>query len=165
MNVLGPKEHERVWPRHVIDSAQLLPFISPKTSVLDVGSGSGFPAVVISLLARKEISVVESQKKKCDFLRYVSRETQCRLFVHHERVENHRKTYDVIVGRAVSSIEKFLQWTRFCRHKKTRYILLKGCTYKEELDKAFKTYNFVYRDLTSLTDPEGKLILIEKVRS
>ena len=110
MNLVSAGDLRRFWSRHCYESAQLLRFL-PKSdcSLIDLGSGAGFPGLVLSIL-RPQLSVtlIESNQKKASFLTHVSRETCSKVCVIAERVESRAHETDIVVTRALSSIDKTL---------------------------------------------------------
>ena len=163
-NLIGPKEAERLWERHVLDSAQLFPLVRNSGGFLDVGSGAGFPGVVLSLLGVTDACLVESSHKKCSFLKNVSRETFADFSVVCERVEMMRGvSFGRIVSRAVAPIEKLLMWTLGVATPDTRWVFLKGKAAEEEVVEALKRFSFEVEMFPSVTSEEGKIVSVRKV--
>lgn len=163
-NLVGPKEMERLWERHVLDSAQLFPFLRGAESFLDVGSGAGFPGVVLSVLGVPGV-LVEASQKKARFLKTVSRETGAHFFVLNERVEALREgCFDVVVARAVAPIGVLLEWTRGVVSFKTRFLFLKGKTFELEIENALKNFSFDVSVYPSLTSSEGRIVEIRNLK-
>ena len=78
INLVGPNTVADVWRRHLLDSAQLYSHLAdPKARLLDLGSGAGFPGLVLSILGAKDVTLIESNQKKCSFLGEVIRQTGC----------------------------------------------------------------------------------------
>lgn len=163
-NLIGPKEAERLWERHVLDSAQLFPLVRNSGGFLDVGSGAGFPGVVLSLLGVPGGCLVESSHKKCSFLKNVSRETLADFSVVCERVERMRgASFNRVVSRAVAPIEKLLMWTLGVATRDTQWVFLKGKTAQEEVAEALKRFSFEVEMFPSVTSEEGKIVSVRKV--
>lgn len=163
-NLIGPKEVDRLWERHVLDSAQLFPFVQNCGGFLDVGSGAGFPGVVLSVLGAAGGCLVESSHKKCSFLKNVSRETLSDFSVRCERVEQMRGvSFNRIVSRAVAPIERCLLWTRGVSSPNTQWFFLKGKTVEEEISVALKSFSFELDLFPSVTSEEGKVVRIQEV--
>lgn len=162
-NLIGPKEKYRIWERHVIDSMQLFPHIENKGKVCDVGSGAGFPGIVLGILGLTNITLVESIKKKASFLQDVSHETFLKNKVLWDRVENLKEIFDVVTARGVASLEKIFNWTYHIRNANTSYVLLKGKTYNVEIEQALKKYQFDVKIFQSVTHLDGKILVIQNV--
>ena len=120
MNLVGPGSMGELWRRHFLDSAQLLPLVRAARPDrrnplwLDLGSGAGFPGLVLAIMGAGEVHLVESNARKCAFLRQVIRDAGATAIVHNRRIEvlNHMEP-DVITSRAVASVEQILE---FCVH-------------------------------------------------
>ncbi len=155
MNLLSAGDTHRFWSRHCWESVQLLRFLpSEGCSVCDLGSGAGFPGLVLALLSEKNrFTLIESRQKKASFLRHVSRETCTKIEVETERVEDKPRYADVIVSRAFASIEKTLQyldeWTigkennspnNASQNDFCRALLLKGSRWQHELTQARQSW-------------------------
>jgi 16S rRNA (guanine527-N7)-methyltransferase len=163
-NLVGPKELDRLWERHVLDSAQLFPFLVGSKNFADVGSGAGFPGVILSLLGASGGCLVESSQKKSVFLENVSRETGADFSVLNVRVENlPKKSFDRIVSRAMASIETLLFLTKNIYSPQTHYVFLKGERGEVELEAASRQYSFEAAIYPSITSKEGKIIEIHNL--
>ena len=110
MNLMSEGDLRRFWSRHCWESVQLLRFLPREgCSVCDLGSGAGFPGLVLALLSEKNrFTLIESRQKKASFLRHVSRETCAQVEVETARVEDKPRATDIVVSRAFASLEKTL---------------------------------------------------------
>jgi len=145
-NIIGKSTIPHIWKRHFADSAKILSLLTTivkkkenrKLTICDVGSGAGFPGLVISILNQEKkvnfhMTLVESNKKKCSFLKDLIKCFKIKAEVINDRAENLDKKFDIIVARAVASLPKFLTFCKNIRKDKTIYILPKGANYKSEL--------------------------------
>jgi len=111
--LLGPRETERLWCRHIVNSAVVEQLIAPKATVLDVGSGAGLPGIPIAL-ARPDLKVtlLDSLLRRCKFLQLVVDELGLhdQVQVVRARAEETTQQYDVVVCRAVAPLVKLLPW-------------------------------------------------------
>jgi len=157
------------WERHFEDSLQVIEYIPENTqNLIDIGSGAGFPGLVIAI-ARPEINVglIESDGKKCSFLKTVSRETNTDITVHNQRIENVRLEFvpDIITARALASLDKLFeycfQWIE--RNAAIKFVFLKGQNYCQEIDDAKKAWNFDYNVQKSKTDEFGVILEISNI--
>ena len=110
INLVGPRTIGDIWRRHILDAAQLLPFIPPKTRVLlDIGSGAGLPGLVLAMLGGAETHLVEADQRKCVFLREAARITGTKLHIHAQRLEKcPRFRVDLLTARAFAPLSDLL---------------------------------------------------------
>ncbi|MEI8321026.1 MAG: 16S rRNA (guanine(527)-N(7))-methyltransferase RsmG [Alphaproteobacteria bacterium] len=161
-NLIGKKEKEFVWHRHVLDSVQIYPFLLSKKSIIDLGAGAGFPGVPLSFLGTPNITLVDSSEKKTNFLKIVSRETNQDFKVVCKRVEQIKNLrFDVGISRALAPLSKILEW---CQEMCGELVLLKGRSYQAEIDEAKKTFSFECEVFSSITSDESKILRIKKLR-
>lgn len=156
--------------RHFEDSIQLFKYI-PKTAktLIDFGSGAGFPALVLAIMAKNEtpylkISLVESIGKKTLFLKEVAKATNTDVQIINDRIENIKtQKFDVITSRAMTSLNDLLAYAyRFCS-KNTVCIFPKGKKYAEELAVAHKKWKFRCAIEASNISDEGKILIITNI--
>ncbi|MEM9061930.1 MAG: 16S rRNA (guanine(527)-N(7))-methyltransferase RsmG [Pseudomonadota bacterium] len=170
INLVSPREIDRLWDRHILDSAQVFPHVPDDvTSWADVGSGAGLPGLVCAILAAEKnrdlvVDLIESDQRKCVFLRQASRELGLETRVHAERVEAVApKTFQIITARAFASVPKILTLTAPLRGETTRYLLLKGRSYESELTEAEQSWKLHASRIPSRTDPDGMILDITEV--
>ncbi|MEM8921252.1 MAG: 16S rRNA (guanine(527)-N(7))-methyltransferase RsmG, partial [Pseudomonadota bacterium] len=131
-NLIGPEERGRLFRRHIYDSLQLLSFVSPgATRVLDLGSGAGFPGLVLACaLADRlgfEMSLVESNVKKASFLRAAAREAKAPVRVLNQRITDvSRETFDHVTARALAPLPRLFDHVTDFLSQEASAILLKG---------------------------------------
>ena len=145
-NLISPSAHEVLWERHVLEAvglSQLLPASDAVTRLLDVGSGGGFPGMVIAIMRPDlDVSLLDSRQKKVDFLRETGELLGLSVRVLHGRAEelarqpDHHARYELVTARAVAPMERLLPWTMpFLAHGGLLYAV-KGERWREELDAA-----------------------------
>ncbi len=102
-----------LWRRHFLDSAQLLPLAPSAARVwLDLGSGAGFPGMILAMLGAPDVHLVESERRKCEFLRAVARDTATELTIHCRRVEDMPAlNADVVTARALAPLPRLIALT------------------------------------------------------
>lgn len=148
-NLVSPGALEVLWDRHVLESvalARMLPLAEPGTELLDVGSGGGFPGLVIAIM-RPELSVslLESRGKKVDFLRTTASALGLNTVVLHGRAEDvarteaHRGRYHLVTARAVAPMARLLPWTLPFLAPGGLLYAVKGARWREELEDATDT--------------------------
>ncbi len=170
VNLVSSKEINNLWIRHILDSAQLYFFIPNQAKVLvDMGSGGGFPAVVIAILNKvfngslSDIILIESDNKKAVFLKEVSRVLKLNLTVLNERIENIQNIKaDVITSRALGTLDVLLHWGRCFYKKETCFLFLKGINVQNEL----KNIGFTCKSekMISKIDKDGCILKITEVK-
>src|SRR5215210_3708353 len=117
-NLVGPATLDQVWDRHIADSLQLLDLAPEARTWLDLGSGAGFPGLVLAIAGAErglKVHLVESNSRKCAFLRHIARLTGAAATVHEARLEavipGFIGTTDVVSARALASLAMLLEWT------------------------------------------------------
>lgn len=170
-NLISKSSVNYIWDRHIIDSLQLYEYLKDDDVLLyDFGSGAGFPAIVLSIVAKEKnpnlkIVLIESIKKKATFLEEVKNRLNLNIDVVNDRIENIKKIkVNVITSRAMASLNKLLEYANpFC-NKKTRLIFPKGIKWEEELKEAKKNWIFDYNVIGSKTDETGHIFIISNLR-
>lgn len=165
INLVGPKTLPEVWWRHFYDSAQLLALLPEGTRTLvDLGSGAGFPGLVLAILGIPEVHLIESDQRKAAFLREVSRETSAPATIHAVRVEAVAPFQaDAVTARALAPLAKLLPMAeRFCGPK-TLCLFPKGQDVDEELTLATNYTTLRVIRQPSQTDSRGTILLIEGI--
>lgn len=154
------------WRRHFWDSAQLAGHIAPRHRViLDVGSGAGFPGLVLAILdGRPAVHLCESDRRKATFLREAARATATAVTVHDCRAEElDIAGIDLITARALAPVGAILTLCERFLVGETQLLLLKGRQVHNELTEAAKTWNMQTVLHPSRSDDSGFVLQIEKV--
>lgn len=154
------------WSRHFIDSAQLAKFITKKNPrIVDIGSGAGFPGLVLAMMVDGEFHLVESDKKKCIFLSEVSRESQTNIIIHNDRIESTSiSEVDYITSRACANVSQLFELSNKLVSHGTRFLFLKGKNYSIEIDEAKKNgWNFDVESHSSITEKLSAVLEISCV--
>ncbi len=170
INLVGQDSLADVWRRHFLDSAQLGPLLPAGVKdIADIGSGAGFPGLVLAITAAPSmkgarVHLVESNERKYAFLREVNRVTGAGAIVHHSRIENLPDLKaDVVVSRAVASLEKLLEYANPMLKKDGQCFFLKGKKWREELTQARKKWIIKDSTIQSLSDPSGMVLKLEVI--
>jgi len=172
VNLVARDSLEAIWHRHFADSAQLLSFIPPGSKCLDFGSGAGFPGMVIALLRAPRgtrMHLVESNARKCAFLREVARQTGTAVEIHNARVEEIAAqgtvtTVDVVMARGVAPLAMLLEWSQPFFGAATVGLFPKGRRSDDEIAEARKAWTFELRAHQSVTEPGGKVLEITALK-
>lgn len=158
INLVSKNTIEDSWNRHFIDSIQLLPHISPG-DIIDIGSGAGFPGMVLAVCGIENIHLLESDSKKTAFLKEVSRITDTKVTIHNMRIEDcNIDNVSMILSRALADTKTLLQFsTKYISHE-TKCLFHKGRNWSNELEDAKEFYSFGHEIIRSVTDPEGVIV-------
>jgi 16S rRNA (guanine527-N7)-methyltransferase len=172
INLISKSTIDTIWIRHFLDSAQLYYFTKNISgNILDLGSGAGFPGLILAMMGNKNISVVESDQKKCTFIREVAMLSDTNINIYNSRIEdlNFFKP-NLITARALAPLDKLIKYVENYIEKSPsnseklpNMLFLKGKSYKKELLELNKTRNLDYKTYQSITDEFGKIIYINKV--
>ena len=166
-NIFSRKEHDEVYKKDILDCEPLIKRIKNNTKILDLGSGGGFPGILLAITKPKsQISLIESSSKKCFFLRSVADKLALKnTTIINKKIEpnNNIVVFDIITARAFASIDKITKLTKTNRNKDTEYLLLKGKnkTIQEELtdiDKNMYLYEIIKLDTKT---HERNMVLIK----
>ena len=170
-NLISKSSVEYIWERHIEDSLQLCEYITKEDVILyDFGSGAGFPAIVIAIVAKDmfpnlHLSLIESIGKKAKFLNAVKEELGLNITIYNDRIENlNLPKADIITSRAMASLQKLLEYSKpFCKSS-TKLIFPKGEKWKEEVDEASQKWKFDYITKQSLTNDTARILQIRNIR-
>ena len=166
-NLVARSTLDHVWARHIADSAQLLRFApSPDATWLDLGTGAGFPGLIVAALHAGPVTLVESRRLRVEFLQAAADALGIKPRIVLDRLERlEPEQYDVISARAFARTDQLLRLAHPFSTEKTRWILPKGRTAHEELAETHSTWQGEFRLKPSLTDPDARIIIAEGVRS
>ena len=138
-NLIGNNTIDNIWTRHVIDSLQLVDYIQNKQTIIDLGSGAGFPAIVLNIATNKQTILIEKSPVKAKFLQNVISTLKLNAEVKNEvltkkNFKNFAIKNSVIVSRAFKSIQEILDLLSNDKNV-NKIVLLKGKTWQEEIKK------------------------------
>ena len=142
INLVANSTMADVWQRHILDSAQLIKFYPPDTKkILDVGSGAGFPGLVLAIMGNVEVDLVESDQRKAIFLSTVIRSLGLPAKVYNQRIETlPNLDADVITARALAPVSKLMKLIENQISLDTVCLFLKGASVEDELTE-LQTYS------------------------
>lgn len=164
-NLIAPSTIATIWERHALDSAQLLKLAPGAKQWIDVGTGGGFPGMVVALLFDGKVALVEPRRRRADFLERAA--DACELTnvaVYATKIEQVDAIGDVISARAVASVEKLLQATAHCATPATRWILPRGRLDPDQLNSLRSNRRMMFHVEHSLTDSASSILVVEKKR-
>jgi len=165
INLVAANTLQDVWRRHILDSAQLYPLLSPGTrSLIDIGSGAGFPGLVLAAMGVPEVHSVESDQRKCAFQREAARVAGLSVTIHAQRVESLPKMQaDAIVSRACADLTQFLEYAFPFMAPSSQCLFIKGQQVERELTEAGKGWKMQTERFPSRTDPTGTVLRLSHV--
>lgn len=162
INLISIKNKQELIDRHILDSLQLTKHIQEDEVVFDIGSGAGFPGLMISYAGIKKVHLVEKVGKKASFLMVAASLSNNYVEVHNIAAEKITTTKcDVITARGFSSLEGIFDATSNIVQKNTRYLLQKGKKLDEEIKNALEKWSFKYIIHKSDTSDEGYILEVE----
>jgi len=166
-NLVSQRSLDDVWRRHVWDSAQLTAFVPRNaTKIADLGSGAGFPGLVLAVLLRERVSVTlyEATRKKADFLQVAAKAMDLEVEIRNVRIEDvPNRPFDVVVARALAPLGGLLDYShRFCTPR-TVCLFLKGQSVAAELTEARKSWRMKVSQHQSMTHPSGVILEIREL--
>lgn len=171
INLVSKATLPDVWERHILDSAQLHPLIaSDVTTVVDIGTGGGFPGMVLAILMRDShpdaiLKMVESDRRKCAFLQTVLTELQIPAEIHIERVENLSPlAASLMTSRALASLDKLLGFASRHLGEGGRALFLKGANAEAEVNEALASWQFDLQKKASETSADAVVLEVFNIR-
>lgn len=180
-NLVSKATKSAIWSRHIADSAQLLDLLDTSSTPsahalhtvctpgrwLDLGSGAGFPGLVIAALTGFHVTLVESRRMRIDFLRESATLMGIaeRVTVAGQRLETLAPfAADVISARAFAPLDRLLTLAHSFSTAQTLWLLPKGRSVRAELDQALRTWQGAFRIVPSATDAEAGIIVAQGVQ-
>tara|TARA_B110000438_G_scaffold279926_1_gene304751 strand:+ start:136 stop:744 length:609 start_codon:yes stop_codon:yes gene_type:complete len=164
-NLVGKSTLINPWKSHILDCLQIVQYIENKSlSIVDIGSGAGFPGHILSIVGYKNITLVDSNGKKIKFLNKMKNEMSLNSKIILGRVEELKNIkYDIITSRALASLTKLFSYSQKILKKNTVLILLKGKTVNDEIRDAKKKWTFNYTKKQSISDIRGQVLIIKNI--
>ena len=165
-NLIGPSTLKNIWERHFIDSAQLftlLPDENEGKAIYDIGSGAGFPGMVLAIMGRNDVVLCESSTKKCAFLEEVKKRTSTNVIIDNIRAESlPLRSAIAVTARAVASLTGLLTVSLPLLEEKGVCVFPKGINWKKELLFAQKRFHIDYKLVESITSKDSSIIIINR---
>ncbi len=167
-NLIGETTFPTVWTRHIADSAQLAPLAGGATRWLDMGSGAGFPGLVIAILAvdmpGAVVHCVDSDQRRCAFLREAARATGAPAVVHAVRVETIARAdlgpVDCVTARAFAPLSKTLQFAKPWLESGALGLFPRGRSAVRELELDPPPTPFAVEAIRSVVDPDAAILRV-----
>ncbi|BFD45429.1 MAG: 16S rRNA (guanine(527)-N(7))-methyltransferase RsmG [Rickettsia endosymbiont of Sergentomyia squamirostris] len=163
INLVSCNTEREFWVRHILDSLQLMKYINNQNiHLIDVGSGGGFPGIVLSIAGIKNVTLVESDVRKSIFLLQASKISTNKVNVVNQRIENVKLDCDILTSRACAQLEKIFVYTQHI-NVRNKYLLFKGEQYQKEIEIAKKRWSFCYSMYDSETSNNSKILEISNI--
>ena len=163
-NFISKSTEKVIWQRHILDSAQLVKFIDfSKGSLSDLGSGAGFPGLILALFNKNNhfhVKLYEKSPVKRAFLKEMSDKLAIKIEIFGNVYEGSINT-DYIVCRAFKKLEAIIQVSREIAKRSHKLIILKGQNAQEDLKKAFNKEKYDYKLEKSITNEDSKIIIVD----
>jgi 16S rRNA (guanine527-N7)-methyltransferase len=164
INLVGASTLLDPWRRHILDGAQIAPHVpSGAGMVLDLGSGAGLPGLVLALLGVPGVQLVESDRRKAQFLREAARATEAPVVVHAMRIEQLKLRADVVTARALAPLPRLLELAAPVLAPHGLCLFLKGQSALDELTAARQSWHMHSEIVPSRSGSKGVLLKLEGV--
>lgn len=167
VNLVGRRTLAQAWRRHFLDSAQLAPLLPPAPAdrprrVVDLGSGAGFPGLVLAAMDAGEVHLVDADRRKAAFLREAARAMAVAVTVHAARIEALPPlAADVVTARALAPLPALAGHAAPLLRDGGVCLFLKGAGVERELTAARKAWKMTADRIPSRSDPRGSILRIE----
>ncbi len=161
-NLVSASSLADMWRRHFWDSAQLAPLVpSQARSLADLGSGAGFPGLVLAEMLRDRLAVTlfEATTKKCAFLKEAASAMSLPITIRNQRMESSDpQAFDVVTARACAPLPRLLDYAQNFLGPNSVCLFLKGQNVGSELTEAHKSWSMEARQIPSQSDPSGVIV-------
>ena len=170
LNLIGKTTENNVFSRHFTDSAQIYDLIDDKSEIIDIGSGAGFPGVIIKILMDSKkiegnVILLDKSLKKCNFLDDLSKKLGLKVEIKNVKLEHYKfDKISTIISRAFKKSIETIDIIFKNNDKIRSIILMKGKTYQHELEDVKKKYTFDLEKFRSITSDESYILKISNVK-
>ena len=165
-NLIAKSTENSIWDRHVLDSAQLVKFIDFKDglSLSDLGTGAGFPGIVIAIFNKNPkfyVKLYDKSRVKMKFLAKVCDKLNIKVELYENDYRSHIIESEYIISRAFKKLEEHIRISRETVKVNHTLIILKGQSAEEEIKKLNINFKYSYSLKTSITSPDSKIIIVD----
>lgn len=167
INLVSKKiNSEELWHRHIFDSAQIHKCVPANTTkIIDLGSGAGFPGLILAIIGGYHVTLIESDQRKCAFMQEAIGKFNLQGHVITNRIEEVKPFHcDLITSRALAPLVKLLEYTNPFMDKDNFMLFLKGQNVVEEIKEASISWDFTYEIFPSALNKDGCVLKISNVR-
>ena len=172
INLISTNTIKNAWERHFLDSAQLYKFVRGiEGNIIDFGSGAGFPGLVLAIMGKKNVHLVESDYKKCVFLKEIAMLTETDITIHNCRIEDlNFINVELITCRALAPLNNLIDYVEIFinkslqeKQKFPKMLFLKGKSYYSEVLELNNDKKISIEEYPSITDKNAKILYINNV--
>ncbi|MGR3712824.1 MAG: 16S rRNA (guanine(527)-N(7))-methyltransferase RsmG [Shimia sp.] len=167
INLVSKSTIADLWTRHILDSTQIFSLAPPNTpNWVDIGSGGGFPGLVVALMsaepgAPQQVTLIESDQRKCAFLRTALRETGVTATVITKRIEAaDAQNASILSARALADLPLLFEFAERHLAQNGQALFPKGATWRKELDAAKESWSFQSEVIQSITEPQAVILKV-----
>ncbi len=165
INLVSASDLTRLWPRHICDSLQLATHISADATIIDLGSGAGFPGLILAIRTGNPVTLIEADTRKVAFLREAARETATPVTILNTRIEEAKPpAVSIVTARALAPLSKLLHWATPLLLPSGSCLFLKGKSVEDELTDAGTRWHMTIERTPSRTDPDGVILALSHIR-
>lgn len=165
INLVGPATIADVWRRHILDSGQLCAFLPQRAQrIIDLGSGAGFPGLVIAIMLPASVTLVESDRRKAMFLKETARLVGAtNVEVRADRIESLDIEGDVVTARALAPLDRLIGYSQPMLSPQGYCLFLKGQEFEREIEEARRTWRMRVELMQSVTNSSSRILKIDEV--
>ena len=165
-NLISKSTVNNIWDRHVLDSAQLVKYIKfdDGLSLSDLGTGAGFPGIVLAIFNRNikfHVKLYEKSRVKTKFLTFLCKKLNINADIYENDYRSHEIKSNYVVSRAFKKLDEHIRISREIVKVNHKLIILKGRNAEEEIKNLNKNLNYSYSLEKSITSPDSKIIILE----
>ncbi|ABE05432.1 16S rRNA (guanine(527)-N(7))-methyltransferase RsmG [Rickettsia bellii] len=160
INLISENSTQNFWKRHILDSLQLIQYINDKEiHLVDIGSGAGFPGIILSIAGVASTSLIEADLRKCIFLEKAAKISNNNIQIINQRIEKTEISCNILTCRAFSNLNTIFDCTKNISVQ-NKFLLPKGKSYLSEIKEARKKWLFKCLINQSITSKESKILEI-----
>ena len=165
LSLVGRSTLDNIWQRHFLDSAQLWPCFDVNAPLLDMGTGAGFPGLVLAMMGAGDVHLAENNQQKVAFLHEVAKATATKVTIHNCKAEALPPIkFKTITARALSNLDQLLFLGEKFFAKGAEGLFLKGAKADEEIAEARKAWDFSLSVTTSRTSEQSSILHLSRIK-
>ena len=166
INLVGKSTLVNPLRSHILDCIQVSPFIKNRNStILDMRTGPGLPGLILAIIGYKNVNLVDSNRKKINFVKHISKKLDISVKIFLSRIEKlNNSKFDFLISRALANLNKLFIYSHKFTDKDTVLIFLKGKKVNNEIQEAKKMWSFNSEIYPSQSDERGSVLIIKKLK-